>query len=116
MNETVLCNKEDDAVTGRNLHCNRKIIGRFGREKDINAFLLKLGIIRIVINLDDMQLQMLANIYNETCFCASSISHRKGEEFCLGWCAFQLKFCKSRCMTFNRLTDTSILGIKLHIP
>src|SRR5438046_1675419 len=58
----------------------------------------------------------VSNIYNETYFCASSISHRKGEEFCLGWCAFQLKFCKSSCMTFNRLTDTSILGIKLHIP
>ena len=57
MNETVFCDEEDNAVTRGNLHCDGEVVGGFGREEDIDRFLLKWRIIRIVINLDNMQLE-----------------------------------------------------------
>lgn len=58
MNESVFSDEEDDAVTSRNLHCDGKIIGCLGREEDIDGFLLEGRVIRIMINLDDMQLSV----------------------------------------------------------
>ena len=56
MNETIFCNEEDDAIAGRNLHCNREIVRSFRREEDIDGFLWKLGVSWVMINLDNMQL------------------------------------------------------------
>ena len=54
MNEVVPCDEEDDAVTSRDLHCNREIVGRFGREEDIDCFLFKRRVVGIMVNLDDI--------------------------------------------------------------
>ena len=56
VNESVLGDEEDDAVPSRDLHCDREIVGRFGREEDIDGFLLERRVVWIMINLDDMQL------------------------------------------------------------
>ena len=54
--KAVFGDEEDDAVSSRDLHCNREVIGCFGREEDINCLLLEGRIIRIMIDLDNMQL------------------------------------------------------------
>ena len=57
MNESVFRENEDDAVTSRNLHCDGEVVCCLGREEDIDFFLERRIIrIRIIINLDDMQL------------------------------------------------------------
>lgn len=57
VDEAVFRDEEDDAVPGRYLHCNGEIIGCFGGEEDVDGLLLEGRIIRIMINLDDMQLR-----------------------------------------------------------
>jgi hypothetical protein len=58
MDEAVLCNKEDDAVAFRDLHCYREIIDCLRWKENIDGFLLEHWICRIMIDLNDMQLQI----------------------------------------------------------
>ena len=46
----------DDAVLLGDLHRHGKVVGRFGREKDVDGLLLERGVGRLVADLDDVQL------------------------------------------------------------
>ena len=57
VNKSVFGNEEDDAVTWRDLHCDRKVVRCLGRKEHIDSFLLEGRVVWIMIDLDDMQLE-----------------------------------------------------------
>jgi hypothetical protein len=117
MNEPVFSDEEDDAVTRGNLHCNGEIVCRFRREENVYRFLLERRIIGIMIDLDDVQLSKLVKSHlGDVYLCTGGIPDGKSKEFGLGRSTLQLKFRKCGGVTFNRLTNTPIPRIKLHIP
>jgi len=87
MDEAVFSDEKDDAVTVGDLHCDRKVVDSFRREEDVDRLLLKGGISRIMINLDDMQLWS-AFFVLITYLCTSRVPDSKGEEFSLCRSAF----------------------------
>ena len=58
VDESVFRDKEDDAITRRNLHCDGEVISGFDGEEDVDSLLLEYRISRIVINLNNVQLTL----------------------------------------------------------
>ncbi len=60
MDETELGNEVDYTVLLRYLHGDGEVVGSFGREEDINRFLLEWRIGSLMTDFDNMQLKILA--------------------------------------------------------
>ena len=71
VDKTVLCDKVDDAVLLRNLHCNGEVVDCFLREVDVNRLLSKHWVGGLVINFDNVE------------FCASRGANRKSKDLCI---------------------------------
>ena len=56
MNEAVLCDKVDDIVLRRHLHCHREVIDCLLREVNLDGLLLETRVGLLVVNLGDLEL------------------------------------------------------------
>lgn len=61
MDKSEFGDEVDDAVALRDLHGDWEVVGRFGREEDVDGLFLEWGVWRLVSDLHDVELSRSAN-------------------------------------------------------
>lgn len=82
MDETKLGDEVDDSVLLRYLHGDGEIVERFGREKDVDCFLLEGWVGRLMTDLDDVKLDMSEVLFEK---CQTSPRYSGTWETVLEW-------------------------------
>ena len=123
MNETKLCDKEDDTVLFRDLHHDREIVVCGLRwEEYIDGLLREDGVRGLMIDLNNMQLSRegacqrrnLIRMMLRRYLGPSDSPDRGREEFCRGLVSIQLQLRKRGCMPFDGLTDGALDAVQQH--
>ena len=104
MDEAVLGDEVDEAVSLRDLHGDREVVDGLVGEVDLDGLLGVDGQGRLVVDLDDVQLRPRGG------------ADGKGEEFGVVGGAFESDGAKGGGVALDRLTDPTLPRIQLHGP
>ncbi len=102
MDEAKLGDEVDDAVLLRNLHRDGEVVGRLGREENVDGLLREGGVGRLVADLNDMELGTSASADSE----AEELAGAAG--------AVQLELGEGSSVALDGLRDTALDRVELH--
>ncbi|PNY29194.1 Uncharacterized protein TCAP_00893 [Tolypocladium capitatum] len=102
VNEAVLGDHEDDAVLLRDLQSHGEVVGRLGREEDVDGLFRESRVRLGMVDLDDVELG------------AGGGSHGKTEEPGVLGGTLQSQGAESSGMALDGLTNATVLGVQLH--